>query len=482
MSEADRGVLRNVPLAVTDPERIPSRRYYDQEFYNLEVEHLWPHVWQMACRLEQIPEEGDWIEYSNVGKSVIVVNAGAAGIKAYHNACRHRGVPIAGMPRQGEPARADHGNCKQSGFVCPFHGWRFNMKGENTFVYGKQLFSERQLDSDDINLIPCRVETALGCAFINFDDDAPGVRETFGPIADSLDAHNVEHLRAEWCYATVLPANWKLAMEAFMEGYHVTTTHPQLHRCLPSMYDGLYQVKGGSSSSSETLSAMDMTGVTTRDAIAKQVEHMELISVGMAGQLHAKELEIARELAEADLPDDPAAAVPQWFGMVMAEITSRLQARGEPVPNLLEVSVSDPLQGVEYLFPHYFLLAFFSSMASYRVRPLGPESCLFEIWSLTMFPKGEEPDPVMEPTVLPFDSREFPPIPQQDYSNIPINQIGMHAKGFEYMRLAKDVEGLISNYQRLIDGYLAGVPTERLGEATTLLGGNFDGKIKDLGF
>jgi hypothetical protein len=97
-----------------------------------------------------------------------------------------------------------------------------------------------------------------------------------------------------------------------------------------------------------------------------------------------------------------------------------------------------------------------------------------------MYPEGEEPEPVMEPVILPYDSAEFPPIPRQDYSNIPINQIGLHAKGFEFMRLSKNVEGMISNYQRMIDGYLAGVPQEKLAKANNLLGGNFDGKIFEL--
>src|SRR4030095_10461753 len=97
-------------------------------------------------------------------------------------------------------------------------------------------------------------------------------------------------------------------------------------------------------------------------------------------------------------------AVPLGFGRFRAEITSQLRARGERVPDLNEVAVSHPMQGVEYLFPHYFLLAFFSSMESYRVRPLGPESCLFELWSLTMVPEGEEHEPIMEPTMLPYDS------------------------------------------------------------------------------
>ena len=73
------------------------------------------------------------------------------------------------------------------------------------------------------------------------------------------------------------------------------------------------------------------------------------------------------------------------------------------------------------------------------------------------------------------------PIPQQDYSNIPIQQKGLHAEGFEFMRLSKTIEGMISNYQRIIDGHLGGVDPDKLAQATNLLGGNFDGKILELG-
>ena len=92
------------------------------------------------------------------------------------------------------------------------------------------------------------------------------------------------------------------------------------------------------------------------------------------------------------------------------------------------------------------------------------------------------PEAPQEPIVLPYDSQEFPPIPRQDYGNIPIQQQGLHADGFEFMRLSKDIEGMISNYNRIIDGYLSGVSLEKLAPATHLLGGNFDGKILDLGF
>ncbi len=473
LKSADGG-LRPVPFPVNDPERIPAQRYYDEEFYNLEVEHVWGSAWQMACRLEQIPEPGDWIEYQNLGRSVLVVRT-HDGVKAYFNSCRHRGVPIAGG-KKFDCGGSDHGNCAKTGFVCPFHGWRWNMDGENTLVYGKDMFSERQLDPDDIKLVPCRVETAIGCAFINFDWDAPSYRETIGPFLDRLDAHNVPQLRAEWWFGTVLPANWKIAMEAFMEGYHVMQTHPQLQHVAPMIFDAMYTGKDKGSNI-----AFDRCK-SVKENILAHFGQMEQTGIGMAGMVHAKEIEIVRPLLDLDYPEDHEAALQMFYGAVMTEITRQLGERGEPVPNLCEVGVSAPINAVNFLFPNYFLLPFFTSFSSYRIRPLGPESCFFELWSLTLFPEGQEPDPVMEPTILPYDSPEFPPIPRQDYSNIPIQQMGLHQPGFEFMRLASKVEGLVSNYHRIIDGHIAGVPQEVLAKATNVLGDNFDGPIEDLGF
>jgi carnitine monooxygenase subunit len=473
------GALRAVPFPVNDPERIPVQRYYDADFYQAELDHVWPHMWQMACRLEQIPELGDWVEYSNVGKSVLIVRT-AQGVKAFHNACRHRGVPIAGG-YGNDAGKVASGNCAKTGFVCPFHGWRWNVDGENTLVYGKHLFSERQLDPADIDLVACRVEVWGGCAWINHDDDAPSVRETFGPIADRLDAHGMADLKMEWWFGTVLPANWKVAMEAFMEGYHVKQTHPQISVMPGAVFGDMYESTARHEGDAREKSRMNIReGATTREAIKEQLHHMELLSEGMAGMVHEKEVQVMRDLIDADLPEDPAVGVGQWFGMVQAEITRRLRERGEPTPDLNKVAMSDPISAVEFLFPHFFLLPIFTSMSSYRIRPLGPESCLFEIWSLTMYPEDADYSPPLEPTMLPFDSPDFPPIPRQDYSNIPIQQKGMHAKGFEFMRLTREKEGMISNYERILDGYIAGVPQEKLARAINQLGGNFDGPILDL--
>lgn len=221
--------------------------------------------------------------------------------------------------------------------------------------------------------------------------------------------------------------------------------------------------------------------LSARENIIAQYKHMELLSEGMAGMCHAKDVKSASQLLDVDLPEDPGQAIMAWYGMLNHKVMEDGRARGEPTPDLNAIAMNTPVHAVEFIYPNYFLLPFLSSMSSYRIRPLGPESCLFELWSLTLFPEGEEPVPPMEPVMLPYDSSEFPPIPRQDYSNIPVQQIGLHAEGFEYMRLSKDVEGLISNFHRILDGYLMGADPEKLSKATAKLGGNFDGKILDLG-
>ncbi|WP_341850176.1 aromatic ring-hydroxylating oxygenase subunit alpha [Sphingomonas natans] len=461
MTAQDTALLQAVPLQVTDPEQIPAKRYYDKAFFELEREKLWPHVWQMAARLEEIPEVGDYVEYRNLDKSVIIVHT-KGGIKAFHNACRHRGVQLAN----------GHGNCKNSGFICPFHGWRWNMEGVNTFVYGKKVFSPDTLSKAEIDLKPCRVELWGGSAFINFDDSAPSLLDSLGPVAERLSARNVDQLKMEWWYATELPTNWKLAMEAFMEGYHTMRTHPQLN-LLSSPETSLY---GPESNNPVPPSVM------TVDKFREQmIQFMERLSEGMAGMVHPSEVDIARQLRDMDLPEDVPSAAGVFYTRLRQEITDQGRARGLPMFDLNEVAANHFFTAVDFLFPHYFLLPMFGAMSSYRIRPLTEETCLFEIWSLAFLPEDEEREPV-RPVFLPHDSKEFPPIPRQDYDNLPLQQLGLHAGGFEFMRLSHKVEGMISNYQRLIDGYLAGIEPERLAKASAIVNSGFEGPIVDIGF
>jgi len=337
------------------------------------------------------------------------------------------------------------------------------------------MFREELLAKDELALRPVRVETWGGCAFINHDMDAPSLRESLGPVLPALEARGMDKLRSEWWYATVLPANWKIAMEAFMEGYHVMKTHPQLQHAQPGLYNNRY------GNETDGLGPQINPNLSIKDNIAELIKSLELLSEGMSGLVHAKEVEIARQFSDVELPADPMQGIMAWYGMVNDAISKQLRERGEDVPDLNKVAAEHPIEAVSFLFPHYFLLTYFTGMSSYRIRPLGPESCLFEIWSLTQFPEGQEPEVPMEPTMLPYDSQDFPMIPRQDYANIPIQQKGLHSEGFAAMRLSKEVEGLISNYQRVIDGYLTGKPLPQLAAASAKLGNNFDGPILDLG-
>jgi phenylpropionate dioxygenase-like ring-hydroxylating dioxygenase large terminal subunit len=462
MTAAGKAEAGDVPFQIHDPEFIPTPRYYDEEFFNLERERLWPHVWQMACRLEEIPNVGDWVEYKILEKSVIVVRT-KAGVKAFHNACRHRGVKLAN----------GSGSCEVQGFTCPFHGWRWNIDGRNTFVYERKIFSEHALEREPLDLAPCRVELWGGCAFINFDDAAPPLRDCLGSLAERLEAHHVDKLKVDWWHSAVLPVNWKLAMEAFMEGYHVMRTHPQLHVLTPPGV-GVYGSDGATNKAPTRVKS-------PRELLGYLVGYIESIHEGMAGMVDEREIAIIRSLRDMEVPDDLEETPQLFFGRVNHEITTQGRALGIPVPDLNAVAVSHPISSVEYIFPHYFLLPFFSAMSSYRIRPLGPESCLFEIWALSLHPEDEERAAPKAPVAKAHDDPSFPEIPRQDYSNLPLQQLGLHAQGFDYMRRSREMEGMISNYQRLIDGYLTGAPPVKLAEATQVVCTGYDSPIRDLG-
>jgi phenylpropionate dioxygenase-like ring-hydroxylating dioxygenase large terminal subunit len=448
-----------VPLAIERPDRIPARRYYDREFFELERERFWPRVWQLACRLEEIPNPGDYVVYENLGQSVIVVRTGANEIKAYHNACRHRGMQLV----------QDRGNCR-GGFVCPFHGWCWELDGRNKFVFEPTIFERELLDPDDLRLRECRLELWGGSAFINLDDDAPPLRASLEPFARYHDAHNVEKMRAEWWQSTVLPVNWKLAMEAFMEGYHALQTHPQLLA---------RSAKKGYGPGTDTMGFTD-----PEDVIGSSIYFMKVLSEGMGcGMIHEKDIRVAEGLRhQVKLPEDPEEAVMEWNRQLNDAIVAWSRGAGIPMPDLNELAAQGHFSSVNFAFPHSFLLPVYGNASAYRIRPLGPEETLFEIWALTLFPEGEEPEPPKTPTPIAWDDPRWPEVPRQDFANLPRQQAGLRTKGFESMRLSGATEGMISNFHRLLDGYLAGLPYEKLLPATQKVSGGIDMAIKDLGW
>ena len=183
----------------------------------MEAELLWPRVWQMACRLEEIPQPGDFVEYVILDQSIIVVRADDMEVQGVPQRVRHRAVKLV----------EDSGTCA-SGFICPFHGWCFGLDGANTYVHQPDLFAEDNVDSTTTSLVSVRCELWGGCAWINFDADAAPLRESLEPYATYHDAWKAETLRVEWWESCLLPASGSSRWPRSYEGWHVPQTHPQL--------------------------------------------------------------------------------------------------------------------------------------------------------------------------------------------------------------------------------------------------------------
>lgn len=441
-----------VPYAMDVPDRARKERYFDPDFFAMEAELLWPRVWQMACRLEEIPQPYDFVEYEFLDQSVVVLRTDDLGVRAFQNACRHRGVKFA----------EGRGTCER-GFVCPFHGWCYGTDGANTRVPLAKTFAEHNLQPDDIDLVPVRCEIWGGCAWINLDDGAPPLRQCIEPVASVLDAWKVESLRTEWWYACRLPVNWKLAEAAFVEQYHVVETHPQLR--IPGRY------------------APRKQSFDPRAYVDADLRYLRTMSEGMAGMVHADDVRIAEGLRDLELPADPDTAISTWNHALNHAVVQWHRAAGHDVPDLNDLEARGLNEPMGYCFPHYFVLPMYSSASSYRFRPLGPEDTLMEIWSLTRFADRDERPPPTPPEPWECDDPRWPPIPAQDFSNLPRQQQGLHTRAFEYMRLSAGAEGHISNFERTLDGFLAGLPYDRLLPALQKVNVNpLEQPILDLGF
>jgi hypothetical protein len=278
-----------------------------------------------------------------------------------------------------------------------------------------------------------------------------------------MDAWRLESMRAEWWYAARIPANWKACEEAFVEQYHVLEAHPQLR--LP----GRYPAKDGS-----------LDPATFKKG---ELSYLRLMSRGMAGMVHASDVKIAEQMARTiKLQGDAAEIRATWDRTLNDKVTAWHRKAGHDMPDINELEDAGLNQPMGYCFPHFFVLPMYSSASAYRFRPLGPEETLMEIWSLTRFAPGQEPETPPVPEVWAPDDKRWPPNPRQDFANIPKQQRGLHAQGVEYMRISEQAEGHISNLHRTIDGYLAGLSHKKLRKAVEALNVNpLEQPIVDLG-
>lgn len=194
---------------------LPAGRYNDPEFFELETQHYWSKVWMLAAHLDEIPKPGDYKLWDMARQPVVIVHGKDGEVRAFYNTCRHRGAPVVTEQFGSAP----------HGLACGYHGWVYAHDGSLMSIRDKRDFVD--FEFEERGLYPVRTERFGKLIFVNFNEDAPSLREYLGPIYDELQEFQFENLRLVDRYVWDLHCNWKIAMEANMEVYHVKSIHPQ---------------------------------------------------------------------------------------------------------------------------------------------------------------------------------------------------------------------------------------------------------------
>lgn len=193
---------------------IPGGRYTDPRFFELEKQHIWRKSWLFAGHIDQIPEPGCYRLWENAGQPVILVHAEDGNVNAFYNTCSHRGAPIVTEPTGQRPR-----------LVCKYHGWTYSHSGELLAIRDPEDF--RDLDMSCRGLKSVRCERFGNLIFVNFDDEAVTLKEWLGPVADEWAEFQFDQCRLAAHHIWDLNCNWKIAMEANTEVYHVRSIHPK---------------------------------------------------------------------------------------------------------------------------------------------------------------------------------------------------------------------------------------------------------------
>lgn len=194
-------------------DEIPVARYTTREFHELEKEKLWSRVWQMACREEHIPEVGDTYVYDINDKSIVIVRSAPDEIRAFWNACLHRGRQLCSFPERVETLK------------CPFHGFAWKLDGSLAYLPARWDFP--QIEYSKFRLGQLKVGTWQGFVFVNPDLEAEPLEDFLGDVDLHFAEWNLKDRYIEAHVARRYDANWKIVQEAFMEAFHVALTHPQ---------------------------------------------------------------------------------------------------------------------------------------------------------------------------------------------------------------------------------------------------------------
>jgi phenylpropionate dioxygenase-like ring-hydroxylating dioxygenase large terminal subunit len=216
-------VLEHVAAGTTDlgPRvgRVPVAHYVDPARLSAELAVL-RRLPVPFCPSASLPEPGAFVARAAAGVPLVVVRGRDGRVRAFRNACRHRGTAL-----------AEGRGCAHS-FVCPFHGWVYALDGSLSHVPDAYGFDGVDLSGRGLTPVPC-LERA-GLVFVQQEGEA-----TFAEVQDvpGLTGDQV----VVGTERVSVAANWKVLTEGFLEGYHIRQTHKNTF--FPLGYDNLTVVE-----------------------------------------------------------------------------------------------------------------------------------------------------------------------------------------------------------------------------------------------
>ena len=384
---------------LSKPMTIGVEAYISEDYARAERDKLWRKVWQQVGRVEELPEVGSYLTYDILDDSIIVVRTGqneSDGFRAHHNVCMHRGRRLIDTP---EGAKNACGRTRKS-FVCGFHGWTYGLDGACIHIREQQDWREA-LTPDNTHLRPVKVDTWGGWLWINMDPDCEPLADYLFPAAKILDPFGLENMRYKWRKWLVFDCNWKVAMEAFNETYHVYTTHPEFNKF--GEFKGWAKAQGKHSNigydAPKDLEATKSkirlgTGADPRVSTAEmQVYTMEETNATTTQTLVNAARRLVDELPEGTPPDK---VLEHWLASARRDD----EARGVIWPTI----PSDILgqAGTAWqIFPNFQIGQGLTSALCYSARPhpsYNPDKCIFEVSVFELYPKGQEPQTQWEYT------------------------------------------------------------------------------------
>ena len=436
-----------------DPVMIPVEAYTSEAYARAERDKLWRKVWLQAGRLEDIAEVGSYITYDILDDSVLIVRTAPDTIRAYHNVCSHRGRRLVDTPAGGRNA---HG--KRLKFVCGFHAWTFNLEGQCTYIMQKEDW-KGALTDERTRLTSVHVDTWGGWIWINLDPNCGALRDYLEPALSMLEPYQLQNMRPRWRLWTIFDCNWKVALEAFDETYHVPGTHPEFTAF--GDFIGWGRPQGQHShigydtgeGPKENAAKLRLGAGDPRVSTAQMQKYTwEGVNTNTTKTL----VDVAQTLPEVLPEGTPASEVLKYWLDTARCIDEQ---RGVVWPKVDADHVAR--SGTAWqIFPNQQIGHAVNNMLCYQARPYGynPDKCYFEVAVYELYAQGKAP--ITEWTYA--EPKDFPYVLRQDFSNMAAVQQGMKNVGYRGNVPNPKAEGAIVSLHHNLARYMGNGGPQRI--------------------